>query len=421
MGLVTTCLSLFLLFVVPPVLAQEWAQLDATGPSARRTAAAILDPVGDRILLFGGRGSSGDLGDVWAFDLEQDTWRQIAIEGDGPTPRFSHNAVYDPPGHRMLVWSGRSVDASGSTLLNDVWALDLETSRWTELTPTNQAPVERYGTAAVFDPVAGSLVTFAGFTTQGRFDDTWRFDPVARTWRDVTAASPQPGERCLHAAAYDPRQRRMIMFGGQRGSDALHDAWALDLTTDRKFPAVSYDSVGDRFFVFGGEQTDGTRSGDLWALDMRTETWSTQTTTGPPPRDGAVLVFVPVQSRLVLFGGTTPEGGHVADTWTLPIKGPPTAVTGHESAVPVTPTMTAYPNPCNASVTLDLSVTEHGRLQIYDTLGRSVRQLGLVAAGPGQRFWDGRDDAGREVASGVYLAVLQSPSSRRVTRLALLR
>ncbi len=123
---------------------QQWTQLDASGPSSRRNAAAIYDPMGDRMIL-------------------------------------------------MLIWSGRMVDGSGSTLLNDVWALDLATDQWTSM----EIPVARYGTAAIFDPLAGSLVTFAGVTTQGRFDDIWRFDPTDGPWRDVTPASRQPGERCL--------------------------------------------------------------------------------------------------------------------------------------------------------------------------------------------------------------------------------
>ncbi len=123
---------------------QQWTQLEASGPSSRRNAAAIYDPMGDRLIL-------------------------------------------------MLIWSGRMVDGSGSTLLNDVWALDLATDQWTSM----EIPVARYGTAAIFDPLAGSLVTFAGVTTQGRFDDIWRFDPTDGAWRDVTPASRQPGERCL--------------------------------------------------------------------------------------------------------------------------------------------------------------------------------------------------------------------------------
>ncbi|MDA0336584.1 MAG: hypothetical protein O2782_15590 [bacterium] len=432
---------LFTLLVglLPSALAgQVWTIAATTGPSARHTAAAIYDPVGERIVLFGGRSAAGDHNDVWAFDLHSHDWRQLQPGGAAPMPRFSHNAVYDALGQRMLVWSGRSLDAAGSTLHNDVWALDLRTQQWTQLLAASAAPIARYGTAAVYDPVARELVSFAGFTTQGRFDDTWRFDPAGRIWRDVTLASPQPGERCLHAAAYDSQRHRMIMFGGQRGTAALDDAWALDLATDRwsvlppapatggrKFPAVTYDPSADRFLLFGGETTAGTRGGDLWALDLASQRWSVLTTTGPAPRDGAVLVHVPAQSRLLLFGGATPDG-NAGDTWSLVLPGPPTVVRLQPSQLqPSTQqapqSLQAYPNPFNASVVLELQLTEAGHVTIHDMLGQPVRHLGAARAGTSRRLWDGHDDGGNAVACGVYLAVLQAPSSRQVQRLMLLR
>jgi len=420
-------------FAPSATIGQTWTELDAPGPSARHTPAAIYDPLGERIILFGGRGSSGDLNDVWAFRLESDSWQQLQPSGTGPTPRFSHNAVYDASGQRMLIWSGRSLDASGSTLLNDVWALDLRTHYWTLLEATMAAPVARYGTAAVFALVAGQLVSFAGFTTQGRFDGTWCFDPERRTWQDVTSASPQPGERCLHATAFDSQRRRMIIFGGQRGSAALDDAWALDLATDqwtalpsvpatggRKFPAVTYDPSADHLLVFGGETTAGTRGGDLWVLDLPGQFWSVLTTTGPSPRDGAVLVHVPSQSRLILFGGTTPDG-NAGDTWSLPLPGPPTAVSQQKSVRPASLSLQAFPNPFNASVVLETQLRETGRLTIHNTLGQPVRRLGPAPIGASRRVWDGRDDAGGRMASGVYLAVLESAAARQVRRLILLR
>jgi flagellar hook assembly protein FlgD len=44
------------------------------------------------------------------------------------------------------------------------------------------------------------------------------------------------------------------------------------------------------------------------------------------------------------------------------------------------------------------------RLDVYDLAGRHVRALREGFAGPGEQrvVWDGRDDAGRSVATGVY-------------------
>ncbi len=68
----------------------------------------------------------------------------------------------------------------------------------------------------------------------------------------------------------------------------------------------------------------------------------------------------------------------------------------------------SYPNPFNPAVVipLDLATDAAGvSLTVYDVLGRRVRQLWQGALGTGtHRFtWDGRDEAGRGVAAGVYI------------------
>ncbi|WP_243663327.1 FlgD immunoglobulin-like domain containing protein [Rhodothermus marinus] len=49
------------------------------------------------------------------------------------------------------------------------------------------------------------------------------------------------------------------------------------------------------------------------------------------------------------------------------------------------------------------------RLTIYDLLGRRVRQLvdGVPGTGRHTITWDGRSDAGIEVASGLYFVRLE--------------
>ena len=68
------------------------------------------------------------------------------------------------------------------------------------------------------------------------------------------------------------------------------------------------------------------------------------------------------------------------------------------------------PNPFNASTTISFLIpfrlaNEPTRLSIYNLTGQLVRVLQLEAqqAGEHRLNWDGRDDYGREVASGVYI------------------
>ena len=55
------------------------------------------------------------------------------------------------------------------------------------------------------------------------------------------------------------------------------------------------------------------------------------------------------------------------------------------------------------------------KLSVFDPLGRQVRALvkGPLPAGLHQLSWDGRDDAGRAVGSGVYLLRLSAGERSR--------
>lgn len=86
----------------------------------------------------------------------------------------------------------------------------------------------------------------------------------------------------------------------------------------------------------------------------------------------------------------------------------------------------AQPNPFNPSTRLVLELPANvarARLEIFDLQGRHVRTLldGPLAAGRPQVAWDGRDDSGRALASGAFVARLAADGSVGTTRLVLLR
>jgi flagellar hook assembly protein FlgD len=66
-----------------------------------------------------------------------------------------------------------------------------------------------------------------------------------------------------------------------------------------------------------------------------------------------------------------------------------------------------YPNPFNPSTKLQFGLPADGQasIAIYNTLGQEVRRLvdGFYAAGRYEVVWDGRDNSGRTVGTGVYL------------------
>lgn len=97
-----------------------------------------------------------------------------------------------------------------------------------------------------------------------------------------------------------------------------------------------------------------------------------------------------------------------------------------------TPTVAAFhlygaaPNPFNPATTIafDLPAAAPVSLHIYDTAGRLVRTLLSEvpsASGRNEVLWNGRDQAGRQAASGVYLYRLETPRQQDMGRMTLVK
>jgi hypothetical protein len=85
----------------------------------------------------------------------------------------------------------------------------------------------------------------------------------------------------------------------------------------------------------------------------------------------------------------------------------------------------ASPNPFNPStmIAFDLPVAARVRLSIYDVSGRLVKELLNEKREEGRHraAWDGKDDRGQSVASGVYLYRLAAESFTETKRMVLLK
>ena len=85
----------------------------------------------------------------------------------------------------------------------------------------------------------------------------------------------------------------------------------------------------------------------------------------------------------------------------------------------------SYPNPFVDQTTIEFALPDPQfvSLEVYNVLGQRVRTLvhGDQDAGYHRVVWDGRSDAGDEVASGMYLYVLKSPTHNATERLVRVR
>ena len=84
-----------------------------------------------------------------------------------------------------------------------------------------------------------------------------------------------------------------------------------------------------------------------------------------------------------------------------------------------------YPNPFNPQVTIAYALKNPANvvISVYDIRGRRVREIspGLKPAGRHQEVWRGRDDAGRQQASGVYFIRLRAGEYEQTHRVMLLK
>ena len=87
-----------------------------------------------------------------------------------------------------------------------------------------------------------------------------------------------------------------------------------------------------------------------------------------------------------------------------------------------------YPNPFSTSTTISFSIhhkdTKNTKIKIYNIKGQVVRKLGFRISdlGFGEAVWDGKDESGKKVSSGIYLYKLSSGNYQsEIKKMILLR
>ena len=360
-------------------------QLSTTGgpPAPRRGQTAVLDPAGDRMIVFGGYDDVTFMNDVWSLDLATNTWQPLSTGGEVPSGRYGHSATFDTDRREMVVFGGycgaflndlyvlslagsptwtrvagpqlpsvrdfhstvydgtrrRIVLFGGNSgpVYNDLWALDTGTRTWTRLgSDAPPGPAPRLGTYAVTDVNSQRLVLFGGWGNQ-YFDDTWTLalDQSLPQWTSHPSAT-HPSARLEHATAYDATRDRMLLFGGKDAYQFYNDVWQLNLTgnpvwsplatagtppSQRECRAV-YDPVRDRMLLFGGFSWPY-HLNETWELTLSgTPTWHQLSPTGPlpPARRGQNMIYDPVDDRVLVFGGYN-DNAFFYDVWSLSFEG----------------------------------------------------------------------------------------------------
>jgi len=198
----------------------EWRRMAITssGPTVGDSCTTTLDPVGERLIIFGA--GSG----VWQFSLVGDpVWSALSLAAAAPEARKGQGAIYDAVGQRVVVFGGRG----SGPLTNDVWILDLgPTPSWNLATTTGGPVPTSSGGAAIYDPVRHRMIVL-GFPGFGSSYETWALSLADMSWAKLNASGPAG----LQSSIYDPIGDRMVAFGGA--------PWAFPLSTNSGWVTLS--------------------------------------------------------------------------------------------------------------------------------------------------------------------------------------
>jgi hypothetical protein len=141
------------------------------------------------------------------------------------------------------------------------------------------------------------------------------------------------------------------------------------------------------------------------------------------PMGGDVVVNYYIKAKNTDgWQGTAPRG---ADYTHYQFTATGASGAGDADARIARPSLTLGSNPMliGGGIRLALPAARTGSLAIYDIAGRQVRALasGTLAAGSTEYAWDGRNDAGRPVAPGLYFARLTAGGDVIVRKVILSR
>lgn len=126
-----------------------WIQLtsEKTSPKPSSRLGHTLVASGMDIYVFGGMNSTQSFNELWNFNAETNTWREIQILVDVPSPRSAHSASII--GSEICIIGG--MDKMGTPkVFNDVYFYDIANSSWRKLNCSDSAERLDHGACRIF-------------------------------------------------------------------------------------------------------------------------------------------------------------------------------------------------------------------------------------------------------------------------------
>ncbi|KAL9388476.1 hypothetical protein Peur_017081 [Populus x canadensis] len=304
---------------------EQWVPIPVSGtrPSARyKHAAGVAD---EKLYIAGGSRTGRYLPDVQVFDFRGLVWSSLKLKSEADGGKSEENGAQEvlPAtsdhsmvkwGNKLLLLGGHSKTTSDSMIVRFI---DLETHACGFIETSGNAPVARGGHSVTL--VGSRLIIFGGEDRNRRLlNDVYALDLETLTWDVVVARQTPPAPRFDHTAAIN-RERYLLIFGGCSHSIFFNDLHVLDLQTmEWSQPEVQGDLVTPRaghagvtigenwYIVGGGDNKNGCP--ETLVLNMSKLAWSALTSVkerDPLASEGLSVcsALINGERHLVAFGG----------------------------------------------------------------------------------------------------------------------
>ena len=238
---------------------REWTNLKAKPPLACDglvMGTMCYDPVGDRVVLFGGCFALNPWGGAktWVYDCKKNEWRRPKLEPEWQ--RQVRRAVADAYRRtKGVAYAARYFDrydagtqkrivADAKNLEQDIRAARLAAKNALRLLPATRQHPRLVGVEATTSnalPLASKAAELLAAAKS--LEAVKPLERAAKLLKDGTEVlGAEPPLRCSARMVYDSKNKVMVLFGGDAQSKVLADTWVFDPAKRRwteKKPATS--------------------------------------------------------------------------------------------------------------------------------------------------------------------------------------
>jgi hypothetical protein len=280
------------------VCTNTWTPMHPTRKPPTSAVGPLVYDV-DSDVTIGVFGPDEDPGNLWAYNLQANTWTEKGPFAPFAYLRFASLRFYDPVSGHVVA---QGDDGDDNTLGLALWSYEVETDTWTLISQAEPLVIgphyEFFAYDAAVDRLVAHATTWQGGGGDWRFEaKTWLFDLRAGTWSGTGAVTPSVFGAgwwgLVPGIAYDEAAEQTVMMGQGYSAayEATADRWEMLYPTPSEEPGACgtrpecrqasdllYDSVNERLVVYGGSVYTSAEGwvdpDDILAFDTRTREWT---------------------------------------------------------------------------------------------------------------------------------------------------